>query len=115
MRSTSIWSTTDAGTKAWRDTRDSRREASSVSSFGKTYHVTGWKIAYCLAPRELTAEFRKAHQFVVFCVHTPSQLALAEFLARKEWYAELAAFYQGQRNFFRDALARFPTGVAPMR
>ncbi len=76
-----------------------------VSSFGKTYHVTGWKIAYCLAPRELTAEFRKAHQFVVFCVHTPSQLALAEFLARKEWYAELAAFYQGQRNFFRDALA----------
>ena len=76
-----------------------------VSSFGKTYHVTGWKIAYCLAPRELTAEFRKAHQFVVFCVHTPSQLALAEFLARKEWYAELAAFYEGQRNFFRDALA----------
>ena len=76
-----------------------------VSSFGKTYHVTGWKIAYCLAPRELMAEFRKAHQFVVFCVHGPSQLALADFMQRQDWYAELAALYQGKRDFFRAALA----------
>jgi methionine aminotransferase len=51
-----------------------------VSSFGKTYHITGWKVAYCLAPRELMAEFRKAHQFIVFTVHAPSQYALADFM-----------------------------------
>ena len=72
-----------------------------VSSFGKTYHVTGWKIAYCLAPRELMAEFRKAHQFVVFCVNHPMQLALAEFMQDKERYLGLADFYQEKRDFFR--------------
>jgi methionine transaminase len=75
-----------------------------VSSFGKTYHVTGWKIAYCLAPRELMAEFRKAHQFVVFCVNQPMQLALAEFMQEKERYLGLAAFYQEKRDFFRQQL-----------
>lgn len=75
-----------------------------VSSFGKTYHVTGWKIAYCLAPRELMAEFRKAHQFVVFCVNHPMQLALAEFMQEKERYLGLAAFYQAKRDFFRKQL-----------
>jgi methionine aminotransferase len=75
-----------------------------VSSFGKTYHVTGWKIAYCLAPRELMAEFRKAHQFVVFCVNHPMQLALAEFMQEKERYLGLAAFYQEKRDFFRQQL-----------
>jgi methionine aminotransferase len=76
-----------------------------VSSFGKTYHVTGWKIAYCLAPCELMAEFRKAHQFVVFCVNHPMQLALAEFMQEKERYLGLAAFYQAKRDFFRKQLA----------
>jgi len=76
-----------------------------VSSFGKTYHVTGWKIAYCLAPRELMAEFRKAHQFVVFCVNHPMQLALAEFMQEKERYLGLADFYQAKRDFFRQQLA----------
>ncbi len=76
-----------------------------VSSFGKTYHVTGWKIAYCLAPRELMAEFRKAHQFVVFCVSHPVQLALAEFMRDKERYLGLADFYQAKRDFFRQQLA----------
>ena len=76
-----------------------------VSSFGKTYHVTGWKIAYCLAPRELMAEFRKAHQFVVFCVNHPMQLALAEFMQDREHYLGLAAFYQEKRDFFRRQLA----------
>jgi methionine aminotransferase len=76
-----------------------------VSSFGKTYHMTGWKIAYCLAPRELMAEFRKAHQFITFCVNTPCQLGLAEFIrARPDWYDELVAFYEQKRNFFRAAL-----------
>jgi methionine aminotransferase len=75
-----------------------------VSSFGKTYHITGWKIAYCLAPRELMAEFRKVHQFNVFSVHTPSQHALAEFMQRPGWYAQLKALYQGKRDIFRQAL-----------
>jgi methionine aminotransferase len=76
-----------------------------VSSFGKTYHVTGWKIAYCVAPRELMAEFRKAHQFIVFTVHHPSQLALADFMREAPEFAdELAAFYQGKRDFFRQQL-----------
>jgi methionine aminotransferase len=75
-----------------------------VSSFGKTYHVTGWKVGYMLAPRELTAEFRKAHQFVVFTVNTPVQLALAEYLADRSRYLELAAFYQRKRDAFRAGL-----------
>ena len=76
-----------------------------VSSFGKTYHITGWKVAYCLAPRELMAEFRKAHQFIVFTVHAPSQHALADFMKRPGWYEQLKALYQGKRDIFRQALA----------
>lgn len=77
-----------------------------VSSFGKTYHVTGWKVAYCLAPRALTAEFRKAHQFIVFTVHHPTQLALADFMrAQPEFADNLASFYQAKRDFFRQQLA----------
>ncbi len=76
-----------------------------VSSFGKTYHITGWKVAYCLAPRELMAEFRKAHQFIVFTVHAPSQYALADFMKRPCWYEQLKALYQGKRDIFRQALA----------
>jgi methionine aminotransferase len=76
-----------------------------VSSFGKTYHATGWKVAYALAPRELMAEFRKVHQFIVFTVHAPSQVALAEFMKKPGWYAQLLALYQGKRDIFRQALA----------
>ena len=76
-----------------------------VSSFGKTYHITGWKVAYCLAPRELMAEFRKAHQFIVFTVHAPSQYALADFMKKPGWYDQLKALYQGKRDIFRQALA----------
>jgi methionine aminotransferase len=76
-----------------------------VSSFGKTYHITGWKVAYCLAPRELMAEFRKAHQFIVFTVHAPSQYALAEFMKKPGWYEQLKALYQGKRDIFRQALS----------
>lgn len=76
-----------------------------ISSFGKTFHVTGWKVAYCLAPRELMLEFRKVHQFVVFCVNTPVQLALAEWMADSSRHLSLAAFYQQKRDFFRAGLA----------
>ena len=87
-----------------------------VSSFGKTYHITGWKIAYCLAPAPLMAEFRKAHQFVVFCVHHPSQLALADFMTRNPAFAdELAAFYQAKRDYFRQALAASRFELLPCR
>ncbi len=76
-----------------------------VSSFGKTYHVTGWKIGYCLAPKELTEEFRKAHQFIVFTCNTAVQFGLADFMAEKSHYLELASFYQGKRDFFAGAIA----------
>ncbi len=70
-----------------------------ISSFGKTYHVTGWKIAYCLAPKALMSEFRKAHQFIVFTVHTPSQHAIASYMMLGT-HNELAKFYQAKRDFF---------------
>lgn len=77
-----------------------------ISSFGKTYHATGWKIAYCLAPRPLMAEFRKAHQFVVFAVNHPMQLAIADFMVESAAFAPaLAGFYQDKRDFFRRQLA----------
>lgn len=71
-----------------------------VGSFGKMYHTTGWKIGYCAAPARLTAEFRKVHQFVTFSSNTPVQHAFAEFLARKDGYPQLAAFYQAKRDKF---------------
>jgi methionine aminotransferase len=76
-----------------------------VSSFGKTYHVTGWKVAYCAAPAALTAEFRKVHQFNVFTVNTPAQHGLAAYMADPAPYLRLAAFYQRKRDLFRDGLA----------
>ena len=76
-----------------------------VSSFGKTYHVTGWKTGYIVAPPALTAEMRKVHQFVSFCGVTPLQWALADFMAEHpEHVAELPAFYQAKRDFFCDQL-----------
>ena len=76
-----------------------------VSSFGKTYHVTGWKVGYVAAPAALTAEFRKVHQFNVFTVNTPMQHALARHLADPRPHLELPAFYQRKRDGFRDGLA----------
>jgi methionine aminotransferase len=77
-----------------------------VSSFGKTYHVTGWKVGTVAAPAPLTAEFRKVHQFNVFTVNTPVQHGLARYLADPAPYLGLAAFYQRKRDRFRDGLAR---------
>ena len=76
-----------------------------VSSFGKTYHVTGWKVGTVVAPAALTAEFRKVHQFNVFTVNTPVQHALASYMADPAPYLELAAFYQRKRDLFREGLA----------
>jgi methionine aminotransferase len=73
-------------------------------SFGKTFHTTGWKVGYCLAPKALSAEFRKIHQYMVFSVVTPFQSALADFLAEPEHYLTLSAFYERKRNLFTDAI-----------
>lgn len=77
-----------------------------VSSFGKTYHVTGWKVGTVLAPAPLTAEFRKVHQFNVFTVNTPMQHALAAYMADPAPYRDLPAFYQRKRDLFREGLAK---------
>ncbi|HSM29787.1 MAG TPA: methionine aminotransferase [Woeseiaceae bacterium] len=76
-----------------------------VSSFGKTYHATGWKVGYCMAPAELTAEFRKVHQFTTFAVNTPVQHALADFLqSNPAFHERLPEFYQEKRDFFCSLL-----------
>ena len=77
-----------------------------ISSFGKTYHVTGWKVAYCAAPPSLTQEFRKVHQFNVFTVNTPVQYGLAEYMKDPLPYLELPAFYQRKRDLFRKGLEK---------
>lgn len=76
-----------------------------VSSFGKTYHVTGWKVGYVAAPASLSAEFRKVHQFNVFTVNTPVQYGLASYMANPQPYLSLPAFYQRKRDLFREGLA----------
>jgi methionine aminotransferase len=86
-----------------------------VSSFGKTYHVTGWKMGYVLAPRNLMAEFRKVHQFNVFVANSPVQHALAEYMREKEHYLSLAAFYQRKRDFFADCLRGSRFTLLPSR
>jgi methionine aminotransferase len=87
-----------------------------VSSFGKTFHATGWKIGYCVAPPALTREFRKIHQFVQFCVVTPIQHALAEFLeCAPGHYLGLSAFYQEKRDLFCRLLAPSRFRLTPSR
>jgi len=75
-----------------------------VSSFGKTYHTTGWKVGYVLAPENLMVEFRKVHQYNVFCVNTPLQVAYAELMKEKDLYLELGSFYQKKRDFFKGLI-----------
>ncbi len=76
-----------------------------VSSFGKTYHCTGWKLGYAVAPKALSAEFRKVHQYLTFCTFHPAQVAFAEFMASTpEHYLELPAFYQVKRDRFRELI-----------
>jgi len=83
-----------------------------VSSFGKTYHVTGWKVGYVAAPAALTEEFRKVHQFNVFTVNTPMQHGLARYMADASHHLGLAAFYQRKRDLFAQGLQA--TGLRPL-
>ena len=77
-------------------------------SFGKTFHVTGWKIGYCIAPLALSQEFRKVHQFLTFSTVTPMQYALAEYLDHPNRYLDLPAFYQKKRDLFLEGLKTTP-------
>ena len=86
-----------------------------VSSFGKTYHVTGWKTGYVLAPRDLTAEFRKVHQYNAFVANGPLQYVLAEYMQDRDAYLELAAFYQQKRDFFLTGVRGSRFRVLPSR
>ncbi|WP_046656479.1 pyridoxal phosphate-dependent aminotransferase [Lysobacter capsici] len=90
-----------------------RERAFVVSSFGKTYHCTGWKIGYCIAPAALSAELRKVHQYNSFCSFAPAQWAFAEMIeAEPEHYEGLGAFYQAKRDRFRDQL--LTTALKPL-
>jgi methionine aminotransferase len=84
-----------------------------ISSFGKTYHVTGWKVGFAAAPAALMAEFRKVHQFNVFTVNSPMQHGLAAYMADPAPYLELPAFYQRKRDLFRAGLAGTPLRLLP--
>ncbi len=77
-----------------------------ISSFGKTFHTTGWKIGYCIAPHNLMTEFRKVHQYLVFACNTPIQYAIADFLKRENEYLDLGKFYQQKRDFFNERIAK---------
>jgi len=76
-----------------------------VGSFGKTFHATGWKMGFVLAPENIMAEFRKVHQFVVFAVNTPIQHAIAQYLQNPDNYTTLGSFYQKKRDFFLSAIS----------
>ncbi len=87
-----------------------------VSSFGKTYHATGWKIGYCVAPAALSAEVRKVHQFNTFAVATPLQRAIADFMVEcPEWETQLPQFYQAKRDLLVDLLAPTRLRFTPTR
>ncbi|MRS90119.1 aminotransferase class I/II-fold pyridoxal phosphate-dependent enzyme [Enterobacteriaceae bacterium RIT714] len=91
-----------------------RERAVAVSSFGKTYHMTGWKVGYCVAPAAIGAELRKVHQYLTFSVNTPAQLALADMLrAEPAHYRELPAFYRARRDLFVNALGDSRLEILP--
>lgn len=81
-----------------------RERSFVISSFGKMYHITGWKVGYCAAPQNLMKEFRKVHQYQVFSVNTPIQLALSDFMENKEEYLNLSAFFQEKLEFMYNGL-----------
>lgn len=85
----------------------------AVGSFGKTFHATGWKTGYVLAPENLMREFRKVHQWVVFAVNTPVQMAIADFLAREDNYRQLPDFYQQKRDAFLELIRTSRFRVIP--
>ncbi|HQI46662.1 MAG TPA: methionine aminotransferase [Bacteroidales bacterium] len=92
-----------------------KKKSLIISSFGKTFHTTGWKMGYVLAPEELMAEFRKIHQFIVFGVNTPIQYAVAEFMKDPENYIHLPNFYQQKRDYFCNILKNSRFNIAPSK
>lgn len=91
-----------------------RQRAIAVSSFGKTFHMTGWKVGYCVAPAALSAEVRKVHQYLTFSVNTPAQLALADMLRNEpEHWQQLSAFYRAKRDRFVQALSNSRLEILP--
>ncbi len=86
-----------------------------ISSFGKTYHTTGWKIGYCAAPKELSVEFQKVHQFLTYAVNTPIQMAYADFLNRKDLFLKLSDFYQNKRDLFSRLMRDSQFKLLPCR
>ncbi len=84
-----------------------------VGSFGKTFHATGWKMGFVLAPENLMAEFRKVHQFVVFTVNTPIQYAIADYLKNKKNYIGLGKFYEKKRNYFLKGISKSRFKIVP--
>ena len=82
------------------------RRSFVICSFGKTYHTTGWKIGYCLAPEPLSAELQKIHQYLTFACNTPIQMAYAEFMGNKDLYLKLPAFYQQKRDLFLNLIEK---------
>jgi methionine aminotransferase len=89
-----------------------RRRSFVVSSFGKTYHATGWKIGYCLAPADLSTELRKVHQYLTFASNTPIQMALADYLKDHTDHLELSDFYQKKRDLFLSLIR--PSRLRPL-
>lgn len=90
-----------------------RERAFVMSSFGKTYHATGWKMGYCVAPPALSEQLRLIHQFVTFCVSTPTQHAIADQLDQHQHYDELPFFYQQKRDYFRQVIRNSRFKVLP--
>ncbi|WP_434664183.1 pyridoxal phosphate-dependent aminotransferase [Klebsiella sp. MISC125] len=91
-----------------------RERAVAVSSFGKTFHMTGWKVGYCVAPAAISAELRKVHQYLTFAVNTPAQLAIADMLrSEPEHYRQLPEFYRERRDLFIDALRTSRLEILP--
>ncbi|WP_317195979.1 methionine aminotransferase [Litoribacter ruber] len=90
-----------------------RKKSFVCSSFGKTFHITGWKIGYCIAPKALTVELRKVHQYLTFSTSTPMQLAIAEYLEEESRYLKLSAFYQQKRDLFCEGLKSTPFKFFP--
>jgi len=86
-----------------------------VGSFGKTFHATGWKCGFVLAPENLMKEFRKVHQFVVFAVNTPVQYAIAEFLTDKTNYEDIGKFYQRKRDYFQSLIKSSSFDIIPTK
>src|SRR5471030_1140977 len=84
-----------------------------VASFGKPFHATGWKVGYCMAPAFLMHEFRKIHQFLVFSVNAPIQVAMAEYLKNERVYTDLPVFFEQKRDYFRKGLEQTPFELLP--